>query len=171
MGRGTNLCHAFGYVPPSVATAPSSAFSRNSVRATCQPPRLPDAALRQLWDDSRVPADATTSASSAIVAASTPDSAAAKSNVYSSYSSARRRSKRAKSASEGSSETETEAETETAPLLTFVSVSVSVSEKSMNSRQFHHRRTNSRLYKPFTMICRAIASRMAASEPGYGATQ
>ena len=32
---------AFGNVPPSVATAPSSAEMRNRVRDTCHPPRLP----------------------------------------------------------------------------------------------------------------------------------
>src|ERR1700722_18161296 len=85
IGRGTNLFHALGNVPPSVPTAPSSAESRNSVRETCQPPRLPAAALRQQCTDSRVPAPATSSATWAITAASTPDSAAAKSKVKSAY--------------------------------------------------------------------------------------
>jgi hypothetical protein len=77
MGRGTNLFHAFGNVPPSVATAPSSAEIRNRVRDTCQPPRFPAAADRQEWQAKRVPAPATTSATSASTPASMPDSAAA----------------------------------------------------------------------------------------------
>src|SRR5580700_1957762 len=76
IGRGTNLFHVLGNVPPSVPTAPSSADMRNSVRETCHPPRLPAAALRQQCTESRVPAPATTSATSAITAASTPDSSA-----------------------------------------------------------------------------------------------
>src|SRR5215472_14851768 len=89
MGRGTNLFQALGNVPPSVATAPSSAEIRNSVRDTCQPPRLPAAADRQEWQENRVPAPATTPATSAITASSTPDSAAANSNVNSAYNPAR----------------------------------------------------------------------------------
>ena len=51
------------------ATAPSSAFSRKSERETCQPPRLPAAAQRQVWVQRRVPAEATSSATSSITAA------------------------------------------------------------------------------------------------------
>src|SRR5688500_14961327 len=83
IGRGTYLFQAFGNVPPSVATEPVSAFSRNRQRATCQPPRLPDAALRQLWVERRVPAPATSSAISCSTCGSTPDSSAAYSNVNS----------------------------------------------------------------------------------------
>ncbi len=83
IGRGTNLFSPFGNVPPSVATAPSSAEIRNRVRATCHPPRFPAAADRQTCAENRVPAPATVSATSARMAASMPDSAAAYSNVNS----------------------------------------------------------------------------------------
>ena len=72
---------ALGKVPLSVATAPTSAEIRNRVRDTCQPPRFPAAADRHAWQENRVPAPATTSATSAMTAASRPDSAAAYSNV------------------------------------------------------------------------------------------
>jgi hypothetical protein len=88
-GRGTNLFHALGNVPPSVATAPSSAAIRNSVRDTCQPPRLPAAADRHEWQANRWPAPATTAATSASTPASSPASAAANSKVKSAYSPAR----------------------------------------------------------------------------------
>ncbi len=48
------------------------------MRATCQPPSLPAAALRQLWVANRVPASATTAATSATTPASSPDSWAAR---------------------------------------------------------------------------------------------
>ena len=64
-----------------MATAPSSAEIRNRLRDTCQPPRFPAAADRHAWQANRVPAPATTSATSAMTAASRPDSAAAYSNV------------------------------------------------------------------------------------------
>ena len=83
IGFGTNLFQAFGKVPPGTPTAPRSAFSRKSVRETCQPPRLPAAALRQVWVLSRVPAVATIRATSSITAALTPDSRSAKAKVYS----------------------------------------------------------------------------------------
>ena len=51
IGRGTNLFQALGKVPPSVATAPSSAEIRNRVRDTCQPPRFPAAAERHEWQE------------------------------------------------------------------------------------------------------------------------
>ena len=81
IGTGTNLFQALGYVPPGVATAPSRQFRRNSVRETCQPPRLPAAAERQVWVARAVPASATMSARAAIVSTATPDSAAANSKV------------------------------------------------------------------------------------------
>ena len=68
------MFHAFGNVPPSVATAPVSAFKRNRHRDTCQPPRFPADALRQVCVERRVPAPATISATSSITAAETPDS-------------------------------------------------------------------------------------------------
>ena len=77
IGFGTNLFQAFGNVPPGTPTAPMSAFSRKSVRETCQPPRLPAAALLQLWVLSRVPAAATSFATSSITAAAMPDSRSA----------------------------------------------------------------------------------------------
>jgi len=85
IGLGTNLFQALGYTLPGWATAPMSAFSRKSVRDTCQPPRLPAAALRQLCVDSCVPALATRSATAAMTSGSTPDSRAAYSNVNSRY--------------------------------------------------------------------------------------
>ena len=83
IGFGTNLFQAFGKTPPGTPTAPVSAFSRNSVRVTCQPPRLPAAALLQLWVLSRGPAAATSFATSRITEAAMPDSRSAKSKLYS----------------------------------------------------------------------------------------
>ena len=40
-------CWSAGWVPPGVATAPVRTTRNSSARATCQPPRLPAAALRQ----------------------------------------------------------------------------------------------------------------------------
>ena len=77
------MFQALGNVPPGTPTAPRSAFSRKSVRETCQPPRLPAAALLQVWVLRRVPAEATIPATSSITAAGTPDSRSAKANVYS----------------------------------------------------------------------------------------
>src|SRR5688572_30987142 len=82
-GRGTNLFQALGNVPPGVAMAPMRALRRNRVRETCQPTRFQADAERQLWVDSRVPAPATASATSARVAAGIPVSASANSKVYS----------------------------------------------------------------------------------------
>ena len=48
IGFGTNLFHAFGKTPPSVATAPIKQFSMNKHRATDQPWLFPDVTLRQL---------------------------------------------------------------------------------------------------------------------------
>ena len=48
IGFGTNLFHAFGKTPPSVAIAPSKAFSMKRQRATDQPWLIPEVALRQL---------------------------------------------------------------------------------------------------------------------------
>ena len=62
---------------------------RNSVRDTCQPPRLPAAADATSGRRTGVPAPATTSATSASTAASSPTSAAANSKVKSAYSPAR----------------------------------------------------------------------------------
>ena len=41
----------------------------------------------------------------------------------------------------------------------------------MNSRQFHQRRTKSRLWSRFATSQRAMDRKMAASEPGYGDSQ
>ncbi len=82
IGRGTNLFHAFGNVPPSVPMEPESALSRKRQRATCHPPRLPAVALRHVCVLRRLPAEATIPAICSIVAAATPDSASAKANVY-----------------------------------------------------------------------------------------
>lgn len=50
LGRsGSNLCQAFGAVPPSVPTLPVSTDRKWSVRETCHPPLLPEAAERQIW--------------------------------------------------------------------------------------------------------------------------
>ena len=53
------------------------------MRETCQPPRLPAAALLQVWVLSRVPAEATIPATSSITEALTPDSRSAKAKLYS----------------------------------------------------------------------------------------
>src|SRR5260370_40380097 len=82
MGRGTYVFQPFATVPPSVLIEPVSALRRKSVRATCHPPRLPAAALRQECVLRRVPAEATTSAISSIGAAAMPDSFSAKGDVY-----------------------------------------------------------------------------------------
>src|SRR5689334_23659425 len=147
MGRGTNLFQALGNVPPSVATAPSSAEIRNKVRDTCQPPRFPAAADRHEWQENRVPASATTSATSASTAASTPDSAAAYSNVNSAYSSARTDWNASKVAGR------------------------SGRQAARYSSQFHHRRTKSASYRPVRIKKWAMARLMAASLPGCGDSQ
>ena len=82
-GAGMNLFQALGAVPPGVPTAPISTTRNSSARATSQPPRLPAAALRHTWVARAEPARATSRATSTIMAASTPDSAAANSGVYS----------------------------------------------------------------------------------------
>jgi hypothetical protein len=70
-------------VPPSVPTLPVSTLRKNRQRATIQPPRFPAAAARQVWALNREPAPATARATSTTVAAGTPDSASARSGVYS----------------------------------------------------------------------------------------
>ncbi len=147
IGAGTNLFSALGNVPPSVATAPSSAEMRNRVRATCQPPRLPAAADRQTCAAKRVPAPATTSATCASTAASIPDSAAAYSKVNWAYCAASTVSNASKVT--GSSGW----------------------QARRYSAQFHHRRTNSRSYRRVAMMCCATARLMAASLPGTGESQ
>src|SRR5207249_397636 len=82
IGLGTNLFQALGKTLPLTAMAPIKALSMNRERATCQPPLLPEEALRQLWVLNRVPAVETHFATSSSVAASTRDSLAANSNVY-----------------------------------------------------------------------------------------
>src|SRR5579875_434334 len=147
MGRGTNLFQAFGNVPPGVATAPSSAEMRNRVRDTCQPPRFPAAALRQLWHENRCPAAATTSATSASVSAGMPDSAAANSNVNSAYSPERISSNAS-------------------------NVTGTCGWQAVRySAQFHQRRTNSRSYALAWIRWLAIARLIAASLPGWGDSQ
>jgi hypothetical protein len=147
MGRGTNLFHALRCVPPGEATAPSRALMRKSVRDTCQPPRLPAAAERQLCVDRAVPAPATISVISRMTSADTPDSAAANSGVYSAYSVERISSNASKVSG--------------APGWT----------ARRYSFQFHQRRTKSRLYRLVAMRWCATASMIAASEPGKGESQ
>ena len=53
---GLNLFQALGEVPPTVPTLPVSTFRKCRQRDTAHPPRLPEAALRQLWVEKRVPA-------------------------------------------------------------------------------------------------------------------
>ena len=86
-GAGIALFQALGAVPPGVDTAPISTTSSSSARATCQPPRLPAAVLRQMWVASAPPAAPIARAISTIVAAGTPLSSAANSGVYGAYSS------------------------------------------------------------------------------------
>ena len=80
-GAGTALFQALGAVPPSVLTAPISTTIHSSARATCQPPRLPAAVLRQMWVASAAPARPMARATSTILTASMPLSAAANSGV------------------------------------------------------------------------------------------
>ena len=70
-----NLFQALGEVPPGVPTAPTSTMRNSSARATCQPPRLPAAALRQTCAEKAEPAAPISRATSTIVAAGTPLSA------------------------------------------------------------------------------------------------
>ena len=81
IGLGTNLFQALGCMPPGVAIEPVSAFSRNSVLATCQPPSFEDEALRQLWVESALPAVATFSATARRVPARMSDALSANSEV------------------------------------------------------------------------------------------
>src|SRR5918992_4492592 len=74
---GMNLSQPFGLVPPTVPIDPVSARTNHSARATCQPPRLPAAAERQMCAASRWSQDATSVAISSILAAETCASAAA----------------------------------------------------------------------------------------------
>src|SRR5437870_10556184 len=71
-GAGTALFHAFGAVPPGVPTAPINTTISSSARATCQPPRLPAAVLRQMWVASAEPARPISRAISTMAAAETP---------------------------------------------------------------------------------------------------
>ncbi len=114
------------------------------MRDTCQPPRFEAAADRHEWHEKRVPAPATTSATSARVEASMPDSAAAKSKVKPAYSS------------------------RSAPRKTSKPFPKSGWHWARYSSQFHHRRTNSVLALPVSMMWRAMARLMAASLPGWG---
>src|SRR5439155_90751 len=87
---------ALGGVPPGVPTAPISTTISSSARATCQPPRLPAAVLRQTWVASAEPARPISRATSTIVAAATPLSASANSGVKLAYSSPSARSNASK---------------------------------------------------------------------------
>ena len=78
-----NLSQPLGWVPPSVPTAPVSTLRKNRARVICQPPRLPAVAERQVWVDRRVPAWATSRASSSTWATGTWASSAARSKVHS----------------------------------------------------------------------------------------
>ncbi len=86
-GAGITLFQAFGAVPPGVPTAPMSTTTSSSARATCQPPRLPAAVLRQTWVASADPARPISRAISTMVAAATPLSASANSGENRAYSS------------------------------------------------------------------------------------
>src|ERR671910_3793620 len=81
-GAGMYLLVAFGAVPPGVPTAPTSTTKNCSARATCQPPRLPAAALRHTCDEKAEPARAISWATSTRTWGSTPASLAANSGVY-----------------------------------------------------------------------------------------
>jgi len=65
-------------VPPSVAMAPSRAFNRKSVRATCQPPSLPAVALRPVWVERPVQCEAAIPSTSVQVASAAQAEAPAK---------------------------------------------------------------------------------------------
>jgi hypothetical protein len=69
-------------VPPGVPTAPTSTVRNCSERATCQPPRLPEAVLRQTWLAKALPAFPISRATATITSAATPHSASADSGVY-----------------------------------------------------------------------------------------
>src|SRR5574341_2149543 len=55
-GAGIYLFAALGAVPPGGPTAPARTTKNCSARATCQPPRLPAAVLRQTWEEKAEPA-------------------------------------------------------------------------------------------------------------------
>src|SRR4030095_16788189 len=78
-GAGIYLFAALGAVPPGVPTAPTRTTRNCNARATCQPPRLPAAVLRQTWDENADPALAISCATSTMTLASTPASLAANS--------------------------------------------------------------------------------------------
>jgi hypothetical protein len=78
---GMNLFQPLGLVPPSVPIEPVSASTNHSARATCQPPRFPAAAERQMCAASRWSHWAISPASSSSLAAGTCASWAAKSKV------------------------------------------------------------------------------------------
>ena len=80
-GAGTALLKAPGAVPPGVATAPMRTTRNCSARATCQPPRLPAAVLRQTCVASAEPDRAISPAISTMVAAGMPLSRSANSGV------------------------------------------------------------------------------------------
>src|SRR5690242_10304138 len=84
-GAGTYLLAAFGAVPPGVPTAPTRTTRNCSARATCQPPKLPAAVLRQTCDENAEPALAISRATSIMTFASIPASLAANSGVYCAY--------------------------------------------------------------------------------------
>ncbi len=78
---GLNLSQPLGEVPPRVPTEPVRTCSSQRQRATCQPPRLPDPAERQVWEAKRDPASAIPRATASMRSAGTPDSSAANSSV------------------------------------------------------------------------------------------
>src|SRR5690606_13476084 len=78
---GAILFQPFPAVPPLVATEPVSTLRKNRQRATCQPPRFPAPAARQLCDASLVGWAPMISAISRIVPASTPLTCSARSGV------------------------------------------------------------------------------------------
>ena len=97
-GLGTNLFHSLACVPPLLPTLPVSTLRKKSVLATCQPPRLPMLALRQVWVASLPSQLATSRAVSRMRSMGTWLSSAAPSKVNSAYNVFSSRSKSSKSA-------------------------------------------------------------------------
>ena len=95
-GLGLNLFQLLPLVPPTVPTLPVSTLRKNKARTTCQPPRLPMLAERQLWAARRFPARAMCSAASSMRSMGTWDSRAARSKVNSLYRALSARSKSSK---------------------------------------------------------------------------
>src|SRR5439155_3903318 len=85
-GGGTNLFCVFRLVPPFAPTAPTRTHKNCKQRATCQPPRLPDAALRHTCVANALPALPISRATATITSFETPHSFSAASGVAHAYS-------------------------------------------------------------------------------------